>query len=192
MLVDTLHVKLADNYHLAYEFSDGDPFSTEISVYKEDSLLERFKHFFETIPPESAVAFVITGHFSPTNMLAFIKLIAKLLGREVPIDARNSSKVDLWLSFDGQKSQDLLTNSGHFGTKKTKFVIEFSFESTPKVADYATSNYTFIQIPYWDVTLFVGILESMKDQQYQTILSKIMSQVGKYPLSLETLIGKKV
>ena len=185
-MVHNLHVKLADNYHLVYEFNDGHPFSTEISVYKEDSLFERFKHFFEIIPTGSAVAFVVSSGY-PTSIFPFIKFLARLLGREEPIDARSeSSKVDSRLSFNWQKSQDLFTND--FGTKKTRFVIELS-ERTPKLAENVTSKYTFIQISLWDMQLFGSILESMKDQQYQTILSKIMNQVGKDPLCLQTLIG---
>ena len=142
-LVNTLHVKLTDNYHLAYEFSNGDPFSTEIIVYKEDSLLEMFKHFFETIPRESTVAFVISGHFSPSN--TFNKLLASLLGREEAIDALSDvNKVDSWLSVDGQESQDIVTNSGNFGTKKTNFVIELMYGGIPKLAGNALSNYTYL------------------------------------------------
>ena len=187
-LVNTLHVKLTDNYHLAYEFSNGDPFSTEISVYKEDSLFERLKHFFETIPTGCAVAFVYDCDYFNYRFFAFIKFLARLLRREEPINALSkSSKVDSWLSFDGQKSQDLLTND--FGTKKTRFFIELSNGRTPRLAENATSKYTFIQFSYWDSVLFGNILESMKDQQYQRILSKIMNQVGKDPLCLQTLTG---
>ena len=60
---------------------------------------------------------------------------------------------------------------------------------TPKVLNNATSKYTFMQYSYFDARLFVEILESMKDQQYQTIISKIMNHVGKDPLCLQTLIG---
>ena len=124
----------------------------------------------------------------PTSIFPFIKFLARLLGREEPIDARSeSSKVDSRLSFNWQKSQDLFTND--FGTKKTRFVIELSNESIPKLVTNATTKYTFIQFSYYDVRLFGDILESMKDQQYQTILSKIMNQVGKDPLCLQTLIG---
>ena len=56
----------------------------------------------------------------------------------------------------------------------------------------ATTKYTLIQFSYYDVRLFGDILESMKDQQYQTILSKIMNQVGKDPLCLQTLIGMQL
>mgnify|MGYP001414845566 CR=1 FL=1 len=99
------------------------------------------------ISPESAVAFVISGHFSPSNVvLAFIKVLARLFGREEPIDGlSDKDKVDSWLSFDGQKSQDLFTKSGHFGTKKTKFVIELSYGSVPKLAGNALSNYTYFE-----------------------------------------------
>jgi hypothetical protein len=191
-LADILHEKLADNYHLVYRFSNSDQFSTEISVYKEDLLLERFKHFFETIPTGSAVAFVIVKEtlFSRLNIFPFIKFLAKLLERQEPIDAWSSaSKVDSWLSFDGQKNQDLVTQSGDFGIKKTKFVIELSYGSIPKLAKNATSKYTFIPFSIWEVLCFMDIWESMEDQQYQTIPSKIMNQVGKDPLCLQTLIG---
>ena len=147
-LANTLQNELHKNYHLVYGFIDGDPFSTEISVFKENSLHDRFKHFFEMISPESAVAFVISGHFSPSNVvLAFIKLLARLFGREEPIDGlSDKDKVDSWLSFDEEKSQDLFATSGHFGIKKTKFVIELSFGSYfPKLAGNALSNYTYIE-----------------------------------------------
>ena len=191
-LVKNLDKQLAGNYHLVYDFSDGDQFSTEISVYKEDLLLERFKHFFETIPTGSAVAFVIVKEtlFSRLNIFPFIKFLAKLLERQEPIDAWSSaSKVESWLSFDGQKNQDLVTKSGDFGIKKTKFVIELSYGSIPKLAKNATSKYTFIPFSIWEVLCFMDIWESMEDQQYQTIPSKIMNQVGKDPLCLQTLIG---
>ena len=147
-LAVTLHIRLADNYHIVYGFSDGIPFSTEISVYKKHSVLERFKHFFEKIPPESAVAFVISGHFSRSNTLIFIKLLARLLGRDEPIDALSGSgKVIPWLSSDGQTSQDILTNSQNFSVNmKTKFVIELSFGIIiPKLAGNALSNFTYIE-----------------------------------------------
>ena len=76
--------------------------------------------------------------------------------------------------------------------KKTKCVVELSDERRLKLIENATSKYTFIQISHLDVNLFVDILKSMKVQQYQTILSKMMSQVGKDPLSVQTLIGTKV
>ena len=67
--------------------------------------------------------------------------------------------------------------------------MELSNERTQKLVTNATTKYTFIQFSYYDVTLFGKILESMKDQKYQTILSKIKNQVGKDPLCLQTLIG---
>ena len=193
-LVDTLNDNLAKNYHLVYGFSDGDPFSTEISVCKDDSLLERFKHFFESIPTGSGVAIVTRGYFHD-DIFAFFKILARLLEREMPIDATSlnywssASKVNSWLSSDGQQSRDLVTYSEDFGTKKTKFVIELSSGSSPKLAENATSKYTFIQISFWDAGLFVVILESMEEQQYTVILSRVMSQVGKDPLCVQTLIG---
>ena len=160
-LTYTLHDRLANNYHLVYRFSDGDSFSTEISVYKEDSLLERFKHFFETIQPGSMVAFVTSGPFSCSNILIFIKLLARLLGREEPINAfSDPSKVDSWLLFNGYEhffGFDLFSNSEHFGTKKTKFIIELSYGrpyhngsqwtdgSIPTLAANALSKYTCIE-----------------------------------------------
>ena len=102
-LAENLHEQLADNYHLVYEFKDGDPFSTAISVYKEDSILERFNHFFESIPTGSGVAVVTRGYFHD-DIFAFFKILARLLGREMPIDATSlnywssASKVNSWLS----------------------------------------------------------------------------------------------
>jgi hypothetical protein len=187
-LVKNLDKQLAGNYHLVYDFSDGYQFLTEIRVYNEDSLFERFKHFFERIPTGKTVAFVDRSDYR--KLFSFIKFLARLIGREEPIDAwSKSSKVDSWLSFNGQESQDLFSKSEDFGNKKTQFVIELSDDITPKLAKNATSKYTFIQYPYFDVRLFVEILESMQDQQYQIILSKIMNQIGKDPLCLKTLIG---
>ena len=79
--------------------------------------------------------------------------------------------------------------SSAFRIKKTNFVIELSDGRRLKSTENATSKYTFIQISKWDVILFVDILKSMKDQQYQTIISKILSQAGNDPLSLQTLTG---
>ena len=57
----------------------------------------------------------------------FINYLARLLARKKLIDARsNSIKVNSWLSFEEQKSQDIFTNSDGFFTKKAKFVIEVS------------------------------------------------------------------
>ena len=189
-LVKALDKQLAGNYHLVYDFIDIYQFSTEIRVYNEDSLFERFKHFFERIPTGKTVAFVDRSDYR--KLFSFIKFLARLLGREEPIDAwSRSSKVDSWLSFNGQGSQDLFAKFEDFGTKKTEFVIELSDDSkmTPKVPENATSKYTFIQYSYFDARLLVDILESMKDQQYQIIVSKIMNQIGKDPLCLKTLIG---
>ena len=192
-LVDTLHEKLAMNYYLVYKFSDGVPFSTEISVYKEVLLIEKFKSFFESIPAGSNVAFVASGVFTGYNNFAFIRFVARLLGREEPIDGQsNSNKVDSWLSFDEQKNQDLVTKSDDFSSKRTKFVIELSKQRTLELAENATSKYTFIQFSFWDMDFFLNVLESIGDQQCQTIFSKIMSQVGKDPLCLQNLIGTHV
>ena len=76
-----------------------------------------------------------------------------------------------------------------FRIKKTKCVIELSDERRLKLTEIATSKYTFVQIPNLDVNLFGDILKSMKDRQYRAILSKVMSQTGKDPLSVQTLIG---
>ena len=73
-----------------------------------------------------------------------------------------------------------------------KCVIELSDERRLKLIENTTSKYTFIQISNWDVDLFMDILKSMEDEQYQTILSKIMSQVVKDPLVVQSLIGKQV
>ena len=217
-LAKNLDEQLDGNYHLVYGFSEDDPFSTEISVYKEVSSLEKFKNFFESIPTGSNVAYVASDSLKGINIFPFIKFLATLHGRYLPIGARSfkvrfsgrnqdqrlssagpevrssiqsdASKVDSWLAMDWQKSQDIFTNSDGFGTKKTKFVIALSDERTPEVADIATSKYTFIQISNWDVDLFMDILKSMEDEQYQTILLKIMSQVVKDPLVVQTLIGK--
>ena len=130
-----------------YDYSHG---ISEVEIFGRLSVLQKFEIFFEKIPHDSSVAFVMqrsANFFSP-----FVKALLRHLGRKPPIDANyDPDIVQTWL-FNNKPGRDLIAYLSTLNNMKAKFIINLDYYLTSdkleSAAQNATSQYTFICLPF--------------------------------------------
>ena len=150
--IQKLHWELFRNFFLVYryDYSHG---IHEVGIYTSLSVLQKFERFFEKIPHDSAIAFILNLG-NATFVDIFVKALLRLLGRFPPIDAKHDQdKVQAWLS-NNKAITDLITYPSTLWNVKTKFIINLSsnmINDTSKEQIFgtgnATSQYTHICLP---------------------------------------------
>ena len=152
-----------------------------MEIYKSLSVLQKFERFFEKMPHESSIAFIINKMDAPFVPL-FVKALLRYLGRKAPIMAvvdgniswyrfkswitgikYDQDIIETWLS-NNEPRRDLIAHSSSLYNMKAEFIINLSdyFNNYTNEQMFATRNatsgYSHIRLP----SPFLDELQAMK------------------------------
>ena len=177
-----------------YDYSHG---IYEVGIYASLSLLEKFERFFEKIPHDSSIAFVISERNAPFSPL-FVKALLRHLGRKAPIMAIGDERIDCYNRFipclkgpdivqtwfyNNEPKRDLVANLSTLKNMKAEFLISLSpYYLNHISARNATSKYSHIhlQTPSADELKAMTFLSSEKNKQSNMAYSMHRSNMEKY------------
>ena len=122
----------------------------EVEIYTNLSLLEKFERFFEKVPHDSYIVFILNRRNAPF-VSHFVKALLRQLGRKVPINAvRDQDIVQTWLS-NNEARRDLIAHASTLKDMKAEFVVNLSPNvlslENISVRRNVTSRYTDICLP---------------------------------------------
>ena len=139
--------QLSTDYYVVYGY-DYSHCIYNVEIYTSLSVFQKFETFFEKVPPNSYIAFMINEKNDPFIPI-FIKAVLRQLGRKPPIDANyDQDIVQTWLS-NNEPRGDLFAHSSTLNNVKTEFIIDLDYylSSYASALRNATSKYAFIYLP---------------------------------------------
>jgi hypothetical protein len=169
-------------WYVVYGYSHG---IYEVGFYKNLSLLQKFEIFFEKIPHDSSIAFIV-NKMEPPLIILFVKAFLRQLGRKPPIDAKyDPNIVQTWLS-NNEPRMDLIAHSSALNNTKAEFIINLSpyFLSHNQISGSknATTRYSHIQLPFLsaDEVKAITFLSSEKNKQSDEAYPMHLNIMEKY------------
>ena len=184
VLTKGMYSQLARDYYLVYGYNYSHCIY-EVDTFISLSVSQKFEKWFEKIPHNSSVVFILNPGVAPFVSF-FVKALLQHLGRKTPIDANyDPDIVQTWLS-SNEPRRDLIACSSTLNHMKAKFIINLSDYSTSyeqvSAARNATSHYTYIYLPFpsRDEHEAMAFYSSEENKQSDEAYSMLRNNMEKY------------